>query len=313
MAESRSVVIAALIANGAIAVLKFLGFLLTGSAAMLSETYHSISDTGNQIFLLIGIRYGKKEPNREHPFGYGKAQFFYSFLVSVLLFGIAGWESAKHGYDAIVHPHPPGTGAASLLGVTFPGVWVNYAVLVGAIAFESYALKKAHAEMSRQIDDHGWSGFREAFRKTSDVTTLTALTEDTIAISGAGLALFGVFLSRVTGNPLYDAVAALLIGLLLMGFAVALAWENKRLLLGESLPAAEERDLREVVADWDGVDEIVDFRTVYFGPEEVIVTADVEFDPALETIGIDERITAIEDALMDANPQVRKVYIEPEA
>ena len=313
MAESRSVVIAALVANGAIAVLKFVGFLLTGSAAMLSETYHSISDTGNQIFLLIGIRYGEKEPNREHPFGYGKAQFFYSFLVSVLLFGIAGWESAKHGYDAIVHPHPPGTGAVSLLGTSFPGVWVNYGVLVGAIAFESYALKKANDEMTRQIDEHGWSGYREAFRKTSDVTTLTALTEDTIAISGAGLALFGVFLSRVTGNPLYDAVAALLIGLMLMGFAVALAWENKRLLLGESLPAAEERDLREVVADWDGVDEIVDFRTVYFGPEEVIVTADVEFDPALETIGIDERITAIEDALMDANPQVRKVYIEPEA
>ena len=313
MAESRSVVIAALVANGAIAVLKFVGFLLTGSAAMLSETYHSISDTGNQIFLLIGIRYGNKEANREHPFGYGKAQFFYSFLVSVLLFGIAGWESAKHGYDAIVHPHPPGTGAVSLLGASFPGVWVNYGVLIGAIAFESYALKKANDEMSRQIDEHGWSGYREAFRKTSDVTTLTALTEDTIAISGAGLALFGVFLSRVTGNPLYDAVAALLIGLMLMGFAVALAWENKRLLLGESLPAAEERDLRKVVADWDGVDEIVDFRTVYFGPEEVIVTADVEFDPALETIGIDERITAIEDALMDANPQVRKVYIEPEA
>ena len=313
MAESRSVVIAALVANGAIAVLKFVGFLLTGSAAMLSETYHSISDTGNQIFLLIGIRYGEKEPNREHPFGYGKAQFFYSFLVSVLLFGIAGWESAKHGYDAIVHPHPPGTGAVSLLGTSFPGVWVNYGVLVGAIAFESYALKKANDEMTRQIDEHGWSGYREAFRKTSDVTTLTALTEDTIAISGAGLALFGVFLSRVTGNPLYDAVAALLIGLMLMGFAVALAWENKRLLLGESLPAAEERDLREVVADWDGVDEIVDFRTVYFGPEEVIVTGDVEFDPDLDTETIDERITAIEDALVDTNPQVRKVYIEPEA
>ena len=313
MAESRSVVIAALVANGAIAVLKFVGFLLTGSAAMLSETYHSISDTGNQIFLLIGIRYGEKEPNREHPFGYGKAQFFYSFLVSVLLFGIAGWESAKHGYDAIVHPHPPGTGAVSLLGTSFPGVWVNYGVLIGAIAFESYALKKANDEMSRQIDEHGWSGYREAFRKTSDVTTLTALTEDTIAISGAGLALFGVFLSRVTGNPLYDAVAALLIGLMLMGFAVALAWENKRLLLGESLPAAEERDLRKVVADWDGVDEIVDFRTVYFGPEEVIVTGDVEFDPDLDTETIDERITAIEDALVDTNPQVRKVYIEPEA
>lgn len=312
MASSRSVVIAALIANGAIAVLKFAGFLLTGSAAMLSETYHSISDTGNQVFLLIGIRYGEKERSREHPFGYGKAQFFYSFLVSVLLFGIAGWESAKHGYDAIVNPHPPGTGAATLLGFTFPGVWVNYAVLVGAIVFEAYAFKKAHAEMSRQIDEHGWSGFREAFRKTSDVTTLTALTEDAIAMAGAGIALFGVYLSRMTGNSLFDAVAALLIGLMLMGFAIALAWENKRLLLGESLPATEERRLRELVADWDGVTDIVDFRTVYFGPEQLIVTADVGFDSDLETGGIDDRITDIEDALIAAEPQVRKVYIEPE-
>ena len=312
MASNKSVVIAALIANGAIAVLKFLGFLLTGSAAMLSETYHSISDTGNQIFLLIGIRYGGKERSREHPFGYGKAQFFYSFLVSVLLFGIAGWESAKHGYEAIVHPHPPGTGAATLLGYSFPGIWVNYGVLIGAIAFESYALKKAHAEMSRQIDEHGWSGFREAFRKTSDVTTLTALTEDTVAMAGAGIALFGVYLSRATGNPLFDAVAALLIGLMLMGFAVALAWENKRLLLGESLPADSERKLRELVADWDGVTEIIDFRSVYFGPEQLVVTADVKFRSDLKTKGIDDRITDIEDAIMAAESQVQKVYIEPE-
>src|SRR6056297_3526574 len=101
MASSKSVVLAALVANAAIAVLKFVGFLLTGSPAMLSETYHSISDTGNQIFLLIGLRYGERDPTRSHPFGYGKAQFFYSFLVSVLLFGIAGWESATHGYHAI--------------------------------------------------------------------------------------------------------------------------------------------------------------------------------------------------------------------
>ncbi|WP_049901567.1 cation diffusion facilitator family transporter [Halococcus agarilyticus] len=313
MAGNRSVVIAALIANGAIAILKFAGFLLTGSAAMLSETYHSISDTGNQIFLLIGIRYGGKEASRDHPFGYGKAQFFYSFLVSVLLFGIAGWESAKHGYNAIVNPHAAEVGQASLPVIgSFPGVWVNYVVLVGAIVFESYALKKANDEMSRQIDEHGWSGYREAFRKTSDVTTLTALTEDTIAMAGAGIALFGVFLSRYTGNPLYDAVAALLIGLMLMGFAIALAWENKRLLLGESLPADEERKLREVVAGWDGVEEIVDFRTVYFGPEQLLVTADVALDAGLETEDIDDYISEIENALMETQPQIRKVYIEPE-
>ncbi|MFC4549561.1 MULTISPECIES: cation diffusion facilitator family transporter [Halorussus] len=312
MAESKSVVIAALIANGAIAVLKFIGFTLTGSAAMLSETYHSISDTGNQVFLLIGIRYSGREASRSHPFGYGKAQFFYSFLVSVLLFGIAGWESAKHGYDAIMHPHVPEQGPATLLGFTFPGVWVNYGVLIGAIVFEGWALKKAYAGMKKDIQQHGWSGLVEAFRKTTNVTTLTAFTEDTIALVGAGIALFGIYLSRVTGNPFYDAVSALLIGIMLMGFAVALAWENKRLLLGESLPKSEEQQLRKIIEEWDDVVNIVDFRTVVFGPEDAILTADVAFGTNLDTAEMDDKITAIEDAMMDANGSVSKVYIEPE-
>jgi cation diffusion facilitator family transporter len=314
MASSKSVVLAALVANGLIAIMKFVGFLLTGSAAMLSETYHSISDTGNQVFLLIGIRYSGKDASREHPFGYGKAQFFYSFLVSVFLFGIAGWESLKHGYSAIVDPHPVGQGTATLpvLDITFDAVFVNYTVLIGAIIFEAWAFKKAYANMSRQIEENDWSGLREAFKKTSDVTVLTALTEDFIAMAGAGIALFGVYLSRVTNNPIYDAVSATLIGIMLMGFAVALAWENKRLLLGESMPREDEVALREIVAGWDGVEQVVDFRTVYFGPEKVVVMADVEFAGTLGTEEIDDHITAIEDALKESRSGIRKVYIEPE-
>ncbi|QCS44080.1 cation diffusion facilitator family transporter [Natrinema versiforme] len=313
MASSTSVVLAALFANGAIAILKFGGFALTGSPAMLSETYHSISDTGNQIFLLIGIKYGAQEATREHPFGHGKAQFFYSLLVSVMLFGIAGWESARHGYSAL---REGGVHRASeditLLGAQFDPILVNYAVLLGAIAFESYALWKAYQGISRQMDEHGWTSLREAFSKTSDVTTLTALTEDTIALAGAGIALFGVYLSRTTGNPMYDAGSALLIGIMLMGFAIALAWENKRLILGESLSKSAEDELRRIVADADGVAELVDFRTVYFGAEELLVTADVAFDPGLDTASIDDRITEIERALQAHDDQVQKVYIEPE-
>jgi len=311
--NSKGVVIAALLANGAIAVLKFVGFTLTGSPAMLSETYHSISDTGNQVFLLIGIRYSQRSADQRHPFGYGKAQFFYSFLVSVLLFGIAGWESATHGYEKLVHggahsvPKQP-----ELLGISFPAVYVNYAVLAGAILFEAYALHKANKELKRQIEVHDWSGYREAFHRTSDVTTLTAFTEDTVALSGAGLALFGVYLTGVTHDPVYDAAAALLIGIMLMGFALALAWENKRLLLGESLPLEEERRLREIVAAHDGVAEIIDFRTVFFGPGRLLVTTDVSFEPGIATAEMDEHITDIEDQLMAAEPFVKKVYIEPE-
>ncbi|GGN05252.1 hypothetical protein GCM10009021_00110 [Halarchaeum nitratireducens] len=305
--------IAAGVANGAIAIMKFLGFLLTGSPAMLSETYHSISDTGNQVFLLIGLRYSGREADRTHPFGYGKAQFFYSFLVSVLLFGIAGWMSLTHGYEAIVHGHASALhGQVEVVGASFRAVYVNYVVLVGAFCFETYALVTAYRGMRIDMDEHGWTSFVEAFKKTSNITTLTAFTEDTVAVSGIVLAFLGVFLTDYTGNPLWDGLAALCIGLLLMGFALALAWENKRLLLGESLQKNEEDELRGTVAGWEGVTGIVDFRTVYFGPDRVLVAADIAFDEGLDTREVDERITAIEDALVEQNPSVRKVYIEPE-
>jgi len=314
MASSRSVVLAALIANAAIAVMKFGGYLLTLSPSMLSETYHSISDTGNQVFLLVGIWYGGRGATRQHPFGQGKAQFFYSFLVAVLLFGIAGWESAKHGYTALIHHETAAlSGTVTLFQTTFPAVYVNYTVLLAGMAFEGWAFSKAYRAMRIEIRQHGWSGFVEGFRKTANVTTLTALTEDTIALLGLGLAFAGIWLSRFTGNPIYDAAAALLIGLMLMGFALALAWENKRLLLGESLPEPDERRLREIVGEWNGVVHIDDFRSVYFGPNQVLVTADVSFDPELDTGEIDEHITGIERRIKNAYEDVTKVYIEPEA
>jgi len=317
MASSKSVVIAALIANGAIAVLKFFGYLLTGSPAMLSETYHSISDTGNQVFLLIGIRYGGQQADSRHPFGYGKAQFFYSFLVSVLLFGIAGWESAKHGYHEIQaalsgHAGHGGSETVTLLNQTFPSVYVNYVVLIGAIAFETYALAKARAAMKKQIERNDWSGYREAFRKTADTTTLTALTEDTIALAGAGIALFGIFLTRTTGNAFYDAASALLIGIMLMGFAIALAWENKRLLLGESMPTEDVDELRALAADVDGVADIVDFRTVYFGPKSVLITLDADFEGGLVGREIDDVTDEIERTLKAANDDITSVFVEVE-
>ncbi|MFD1633489.1 cation diffusion facilitator family transporter [Haloplanus ruber] len=312
MAGSKSVVLAALVANGAIAVLKFGAFLLTGSPSMLSETYHSISDTGNQVFLLIGIRYSAKDPSRGHPFGYGKAQFFYSFLVSVLLFGIAGWESLKHGYDAIRHGHQVAPGTVTVASVTFDTVYVSVAVLLGAIAFESYAFIKAHAELRSQMAEYGWTGMVEAFRSTSDVTTLTAFTEDAIALGGAVLALAGIVLSRVTGNHIYDAVSAALIGLLLMGFALALAWENKRLLLGESVPANLDEDLQSLIRDHPGVTHVDQFRTMFVGPDDILVAADVSFADDLDTAALDEDIGLIESKLRERDERVTFVYVEPE-
>ncbi|WP_117593471.1 cation diffusion facilitator family transporter [Haloprofundus halophilus] len=313
MAGSKSVVIAALIANGAIAVMKFLGYLLTGSPSMLSETYHSISDTGNQVFLLVGIRYSGRDPSRQHPFGYGKSQFFYSFLVAVMLFGIAGWESLKHGYGAIMHPgHGAEYQVIDFLGFSFNSVWVNVVVLVGAIGFETYAFVKANGELQRQIDEYGWSGVPEAFRRTSDVTTLTAYTEDAIALGGAAIALVGVLLSYFLDAPIYDAVASLVIGFLLMGFAVALAWENKRLLIGESLPSDVEEKLEAVIAEHPGVTGIDSFRSVFVGAQKALVTAEVQFDKDFDTGDLDADIAEIKSKLEAADNRVSYINIEPE-
>jgi divalent metal cation (Fe/Co/Zn/Cd) transporter len=169
----------------------------------------------------------------------------------------------------------------------------------------------AYANMRGQIESRDWSGFREAFRKTSDVTVLTAFTEDTIAMLGAGIALIGIFLTRQTGNPIYDAVTALLIGLMLMGFALALAWENKRLLLGESLPTDDERALRALLDGYEDVTEILDFRTVYFGPDRVVIAADVVFADGLGTTEINRLIDDIEEAFVAENGAIEKVYLEP--
>lgn len=321
MAGNKSVVIAALIANGAIAVLKFVGYLLTLSPSMLSETYHSISDTGNQVFLLLGIRFSQKQATQSHPFGYGKAQFFYSFLVSVLLFGIAGWESLKHGYSKLGGHgggHSGGGGTVDLIlfqidpsKIPIEPIWVNVGVLVGAILFESYAFRKALKELKSQIQEFGWTGIPQAFRRTSDVTTLTAFTEDAVALAGAAIALVGVLASHYLGNPMYDAVSAMLIGVLLMGFAVALAWENKRLIIGESMPRDVESELKSVIAGHHGIRHVDELRTMYIGPQEVLLAADVSFDPELDTVDIDTDIKELENKLRDADRRVRYLYIEP--
>ena len=136
--------------------------------------------------------------------------------------------------------------------------------------------------------------------------------EDTIALIGIVVAFVGLLLTQATGNPVYDGISALLIGLLLMGFAIALAWENKRLLVGESLPAEEEQQLRDILSMQNGVIDIVDLRSIYFGPKQVVVTGDVAFERDLDTQELDTRITNLEKSLRDANEKVAQVYIEPE-
>lgn len=316
---STGVVMAAMVANAGIAVLKFGGFIVTGSPSMLAETYHSISDTGNQVLLLFGIKYSQQEATRIHPFGYGKAQFFYAFLVSVLLFAVAGWESLKHGVEVFRHgTEPVGEDSAELLGITIEitppidAFWVAVVILFGAIGFELYALKKANTELRRQMREYGWSNYREVFNRTSDVPTLTAFTEDVVALLGLITALLGIVTARITGNHLFDALGAIIIGVLLMVFAFALAIENKRLILGESLPKDVERRLNQGIADHQSVEHVDRFRSMFIGAGQVLVTADVSFTDELSVTDINNAITAIEANLREIDTRVEIVYIEPE-
>lgn len=314
MAQSERliVILVAMAANVALALLKFAAFLLTGSPSMLAETYHSISDTGNQILLLVGMFYTRKEPTDLHPFGFGKASFFYAFLVSVLLFGIAGWESLMHGITSIRHGATLAGGEITVRERTIPAVYLAYFVLSVTILFDGISYWKARVALDEETEIRGWRSFREAFTKTSDTPVLAVLTENAVAAAGATIALVAIFASQVTGNPIFDAIGAVLIGLLLMAFAIVLGIENKRLLIGEGLSERHRQPLEGIVASHDGVVDVPELRSVYFGPDSVIVTADVAFHPDLDTETIDDLITEIEAALREREPLIEKVYIEPE-
>lgn len=306
------VILVAMAANIALAILKFLAFLLTGSPSMLAETYHSVSDTGNQVLLLVGMFYSRKQADQLHPFGYGKASFFYAFLVSVLLFGIAGWESLQHGIASLRHGTALAGGEVAIRGTTFPAVYLAYLVLIATIVFDGISYWRARVALDEETTIRGWRSFREAFQKTSDTPVLAVLTENAVAAAGAAIALVAIFLSQVTGNPTFDAIGAVLIGLLLMTFAIVLGIENKRLLIGEGLAERHQEPLEAITESHGGVVDVPELRTVYFGPDSVIVTADVAFDPDLDTEAIDELITEIEAALRAQEPMIEKVYIEPE-
>ncbi|MFP8956059.1 cation diffusion facilitator family transporter [Natrialbaceae archaeon A-CW3] len=312
MSERLIVILVAFVANIALAALKFVAFLLTGSPSMLAETYHSISDTGNQILLLVGLYYSRKQADSRHPFGYGKASFFYAFLVSVLLFGIAGWESLKHGVSTLQHGAVLASGDVTIGEWTFPAVSLAYLVLIATIVIEGFSYWRARVALEEEAESRGWQSFREAFAKTSDTPVLAVLTENAVAVAGGAIALVAIFLSQVTGNPVFDAVGAILIGLLLMGFALALGIENKRLLIGEGLSSRHQEPLESIVSGHPDVVDVAELKTVYFGPDSVLVTADVAFDPDLDTEEIDVRITEIETALIEREPLIEKVYIEPE-
>lgn len=316
-ADSKSVVLAALVANLAIAVLKVAGYLLTGSPSMLSEAYHSFSDTGNQVLLLFGLAFSHRAATREHPFGWGKAEFFYGFVVAMLLFGIAGWESVWQGVEEL-RAAADGTGhgplrlfdPVQLLGFSFPGIWVNYGILVAAAAFEAWALHRATAGMRRSMRRGRFPNLWETFQKTKEAAVLTAFTEDILALVGLTVAAVALSLTHLTGSVVFDAIGAIVIGILLMGFALLLAWEQKRLLVGEAMEAWQEEEIRAILVDHPDVSGCEQLRTVFFGPRHVLLTADVVFATEPGSSRVDAIVEELETRIRERFPRVLTIYLE---
>lgn len=291
----------------AIALAKFIAALFTGSAAMWAETYHSISDTFNQVLLLIGIRTSTKTATERHPFGYGKEQFFWSFLVATMMFGISGILALEQGTSSLLG------GAHYLQNAT-----LSYAILAISAGFEGNALRVGLSLFKETIAARGqklsFSSIVEEFRESKDPSLLTVIIEDTAALIGIAIAAGGIFLSETTGNTMYDALSSLAIGGLLMVFAFILARENKNLLVGEAISRKDYKRVAEHVLQIPEVNRIVSMRTMHFAPQDVLIAMEVNLKDGLDTDKIEVVIDRIEQKVKQALPYVSlsKVYIELE-
>ncbi|HEX4818096.1 MAG TPA: cation diffusion facilitator family transporter [Nonomuraea sp.] len=290
-------IVAALAANLSIAVAKFVAAAFTGSSSMLAEGIHSVADSGNQVLLLVGGKRAQRASTREHPFGYGRERYFYAFVVAVVLFTIGAAFSLYEGYAKITHPHE----------LSSPG-WA-LGVLVFAIVAEAFSFRTAIKESNAVRGEQGWVAF---IRRSKSPELPVILLEDLGALLGLIFALFGVTMAVVTGDPVWDAIGTLMIGVLLAVIAVVLAIETKSLLVGEGAAPEVEEQIRRALEGAPEVERIIHMRTLHLGPEELLVGAKIAVshdDTASEVArGIDEAERRIREAV----PIARVIYLEPD-
>ena len=290
-------IVAALGANLAIAVAKFIGFLVTASSSLLAEAVHSLADSGNQLLLLLGRNRGARAPDERHPFGYGRERYFYSFVVALVLFSLGSLFAVYEGVQKIREPHPLDSPA------------IAFAILVFAIVAEGFSFRTAIVESREGKGSGSWVQF---IRHSKAPELPVVLLEDLAALIGLLLALIGVTLAVALDQPVWDGLGTLAIGILLGLVAAVLAVEMKGLLIGEAASASAIDAIRGALVDGRSVTRVIHLRTLHLGPEELLVAAKIALAPGLGLPAVAQAIDDAEARVRSAEPLARVMYLEPD-
>jgi cation diffusion facilitator family transporter len=291
-------IVAALAANLGIAVTKFIAWLLTPSSSMLAESIHSVADSGNQALLLLGGKRSRRQATPEHPFGYGRDRYIYAFIVAIVLFSVGGLFALYEAWHKLSDPHPIESWH-----------WVPVVVLVTAIGLETFSFRTAIVESNRVRGRTSWVQF---VRRAKAPELPVVLLEDAGALLGLIFALFGVSMTLITHNGVWDGIGTAAIGLLLVAIAFVLAIETKSLLLGEGANPEDVQTIEQAVLSGPGVERIIHMKTLYLGPEELLVAAKVAVPRSVRAEEIATHIDEAEARIREALPIARVIYIEPD-
>lgn len=303
--RSKKAVYAALFGNLGIALSKLIAAILTGSIALWAETLHSFSDTINQILILIGIKTSSKAASERHPFGHGKEQFFWSFIVATMIFGISGILSVEQGFGTIFGKEHH-----------IENVNLSYIILTISAVFEGNALRVALYLFKQTIESRGekvsFSTLVKEFQESKDPSILTVIVEDSAALLGIVIAGISISLSETTRNTIFDGIGSLCIGIVLMVFAFFLAKENKALLIGEAISRKDYKRIDDLIHEIPEVNRIISMRTMHFAAEDVLVAIEVSLVDGLNTDEIESVIDHIEQKVKQIIPYISpsKIYVE---
>ena len=286
----------AFIANFGIAIAKTWAAWLTGSGSMLAEAIHSYADTGNQVLLYLGLKQSQRPPDDEHPLGYGKLSYFWSFIVAILLFSMGGLFSIYEGMHKLNHPEE------------LSRVWIAIVVLIVAILLEGGSLLGCLREIRKVRGDRP---FREWFKHTRNSELVVVLGEDIGAQLGLILALGFLIMASITGNPVYDALGSICIGVILLFISVFVAWRIRALLVGRSADPEIQQAINEIIISQDGIERVFNTITIQFGPDTMLA-AKVRFKRGIDIETAVESINVMERELKERIPNLTWSFIEPD-